>query len=461
MSQKVLRNHARGGQAGSAGQAPGLSRRALLHAMGITLAGLALTRCAPTFRSTPRPAGQIVNLVYQDWRTDWFPPMAQEALKLFHQNHPDIRVFYTPDPENLEDKMLEDMQAGTAADVFQGCCTHFPIWAQQGYTLNLQPFVARDLDKQTIDDWDGAQYRYFFTSDGQQYALPKYHGALALYYNKDLLDSLGIRYPDRTWDYEVYLQTMRQVTAQRPKSDGGELWGSMLDVSWDRLQVYANAWGGRFVDPRDARRCRMADPEAVGALEWVRARMWDDKVMATPLDVHNMGTQQAFVQGKLAMVEDGSWSLKSILSAAPFRVGVTILPEGPVRRVTLATTDGFGIYKGTKYRDAAWELVKFLISEAYGRAMARAHLLQPARASLVKEWIAFVGEQFPEKAAEMDVQAFADGHTSGYSVTTEIFANMVDARRIADAAWDRIFMLGQAKVDIMEQVCQDIEKAQH
>ena len=69
------------------------------------------------------------------------------------------------------------------------------------------------------------------------------------------------------------------------------------------------------------------------------------------------------------------------MQAPIFRVGVAPFPAGPVRRVTLATTDGFGIYSGTKHPDEAWELVKLLISKDYGRAMARANFLQPARAS--------------------------------------------------------------------------------
>jgi len=85
--------------------------------------------------------------------------------------------------------------------------------------------------------------------------------------------------------------------------------------------------------------------------------MWDDQVMATPLNVQNMSTRQAFINGRVAMVEDGSWALKDILAGANFRVGVTLFPAGPVRRVTLATTDGFGIYAGTKHPDAAWELL--------------------------------------------------------------------------------------------------------
>lgn len=114
-----------------------------------------------------------MQLVYQDWRTDWFPPMAQRALQGFHATHPNTRVFYTPDPDDLGETMLADMRAGTAPDVFAGCCSHFPIWAQKEPTLDLRPYVAADLDQATIDDWDPAQYKPFFTQDGVQYGLLK------------------------------------------------------------------------------------------------------------------------------------------------------------------------------------------------------------------------------------------------------------------------------------------------
>jgi multiple sugar transport system substrate-binding protein len=182
--------------------------------------------------------------------------------------------------------------------------------------------------------------------------------------------------------------------------------------------------------------------------------------MATFLDVQNLSTRQAFIAERVAMVEDGSWALKDILTGADFRIGIAPFPAGPVRRVTLATTDGFGIYAGTKHPDAAWELLKFLISKDYGRAMARANFLQPARASLVDEWVAFIREEFPQKTREMNIAAFADGHIKGYSVTAEIFANMAEARRITYAAWDQIFTLGQAPVEQMKSVCRQVQELQ-
>ena len=403
----------------------------------------------------------VVQLVYQDWRTDWLSEMVPQLLEEFHAEHPNIRVFYKADPLTpISSTMLAEMQDGTAPDVFQGCCSFFPIWAQAGFVLDLRPYVEAELDQATIADWDPAQYQALFTTDGQQFGLPKYHGALALFYNKDLFDEYGVDYPDGTWSHDEYVDAMRRLTHDRDGDGRTDLWGSMIDISWDRIQMHVNGWGGHMVDPEDPTRCTMEEPEASAAMEWIRARMWDDKVMATFLDVQNLGTQKAFIDGRIAMVEDGSWALKSILAEAGFRVGVAPFPAGPVRRVTLATTDGYGIYSGTKHPDAAWELIKFLSGRDYGRALARADFLQPARASLVDDWAGFIREEFPEKAKNIDIEAFTDGHINNYSVTAEIFVNQGDAQQITYDAWEQIFTFGKDSVDLMKTVCTQIEEAQ-
>ena len=437
-----------------------MSRREFLTLAGVVAACALLAACgfgggAPTTNS-----GDQVQLVYQDWSSAWFPPMVEEMMEKFHESHPNIRVFYTSDPADVENTMLAEMAAGTAPDVFQGCCTFFPIWAQEGFTLDLRPFIEQDLDESFTADWDPAQYASFLTKDGLRYAVPKYHGALALYYNKDIFDEYGVAYPDGSWDHDDYLSAMKRLTHDRDGDGSTDLWGSMIDVSWDRIQVHVNGWGGHLVDPDDPMVCRMAEPEAMEALEWIRARIWDDGVIATDLNVQALGTREAFLGGRLAMVEDGSWALKDILAKSDFRVGVAPFPSGPVRRVTLATTDGYGIFAGTEHPEEAWELLKFLISEDYGRAMARANFLQPARPSLVDEWASFIRDEFPEKAREVDILAFADGHINGYSVTSEAFANMNDAKRIAYDAWDRILTLGLSPLEDVRAACDQIQQAQ-
>jgi len=437
-----------------------LSRRDFLKITGFFAGGSLLNACAP-FLSTPVPISRDeVQLVYQDWRTDWFPAMAQQMLEQFHDTHPNIRVFYVPDPVDVEESLLEEMIAGIAPDVFAACCSFFPILAQENQTLDLRPYIESELDQGTIQDWDSAQYKALQKRNGEQYGLPKYHGALALYYNKDFFDEYKIDYPNGSWDHDDYLEAMKLLTHDRNSDGKIDLWGSIMDLSWDRIQVHINAWGGHFVDPEDPSRSRIGDTQALQAMEWLRARMWDDQVMARPLDVQNIGTQQAFISQKVAMAEDGSWALKNIIANANFNVGIAPLPSGPERRVTLSTTDGFGIYRQTTYPQASWELLKFLISQDYGRAMAKANFLQPARASLVREWVDFIRQEFPEKTRDMDIAVFAEGHIQGYSVVAEIFPNMVDAKRLIYDAWDQIFLLGEQPVDLMKEVSRQVEAAQ-
>ena len=271
-----------------------------------------------------RSSGKV-QLAFQDCRCLG----EQLLLQDFHDANPNIEVFYTPEPEDYAERMLADMQAGVAPDVFAGCCDTFPIWAQQGYLLDLHPFVESDLPRETIDDWDQAQYRSFFTAAGVQFALPKYHGALALYYNKDIFDDYAFDYPTAQWSHEDYLLAMQRIKEASAAAGKTNLWGSMFDVSWERIQVHVNGWNGHFVDPENAARSWMSRPEALTAMEWLRARMWDDRVMASRLDVANANTRDAFIRENLAMVEEGSWALRDILEQAKFRIGVAPFPAGP------------------------------------------------------------------------------------------------------------------------------------
>ncbi len=447
------------------------SRRTFLR-MGAALAtGFALSSCTPwadNFLAPrnewaadrfPTPDREEIQLVYQDWRTDWFPDMVETMLAEFHDTYPNVRVFFTPDPDNLADAMLADMQAGTAPDLFWGGSTVFPTWAQQGYVLDLRPYVAEDLDEATIADWDQAQYQAFFLNDGLQFGLPKYHGTVALYYNKARFDAAGVAYPTASWSYEEYLAAMQQLS--HVNSEGvHDFWGSMVDIAWDRLQIHANGWGGHLVAPYDSAYCVADEPPAIAAFEWLRTRMWDEHLMATFPDVQYMSPRSAFINQRVAMVEEGSWVLKDILQNSDFPVGVAPLPRGPQQRVALATSDGFGIFNETQYPDAAWELLKFLTSKSYGLALAKADFLQPARASLLDDWIGFIQAELPDKAQDLDLAAFADGHLQGYSVTVEIAENMAEVEPKMAAAFEQIFTLGQAPVRQLATTCAQINQLQ-
>lgn len=402
-----------------------------------------------------------VELVYQDWATTWFPPMVDEMMPLFNEDHPNIQVTYVPQSDDVDVKLLAQMVAGDAPDLMFGCCTWFPIIAQKGQLLDLSPYIS-DLDQAIIDDFNPAQYNAFFLEDGTQYALPKYQGALALYYNKDLFDEYGVDYPPAEgWTLDEYQAAMEQLTVDTDGDGTPNIYGSMIDVvSEDRVQMYINNHGGHIVNPDDNTDCMLDEPEAQAGLQWLYDRMQTDKIMATALDVGNVGTQAAFINGQIAMVEDGSWALKNILENANFRIGIAPFPAGPEGRVTLATTDAYGIWANTEHPDETWELMKFLLGEEYVLAQAEAQFLQPARLSLVPAWADIIREQYPDATEDLDIEAFADGHEQGYSVVVETFANQGEVRPLLRESLDLIFTLGEEPVGYMSDVCAEIESVQ-
>jgi multiple sugar transport system substrate-binding protein len=326
--------------------------------------------------------------------------------------------------------------------------------------MDLKPFIEADLNRSVLDDWSAAQFNALSLPGGQQFAVPKCHGALALFFNKDIFDKYNVPYPDDSWTHDDYQNAMSRIRRINNVSDDAKIWPSMIEIAWERLQVHVNGWGGHFVDPQDNHLSLMGEERSIEAFRWIKDQMWSRGHYATIADVNNLQTRHAFSRGLTAMVEDGSWALKDILENANFRVGVATFPAGPAKKVTLATTDGFAIYKNTRYPEAAWELVKFLTSEEYGRALIETHLLQPARASLIPTWIDTIHAQYPEKARELDLEAFTRGHTQGYSVTAEIFAYMGEARTLARSAWNKIFHMNSADVEILREVSLQIQETQ-
>ena len=100
---------------------------------------------------------------------------------------------------------------------------------------------------------------------GSSSAYPSITAPWRYTFNKDLLDEYRVEYPDGTWDHDDYAEAMRRLTHDRDGDGKTDLWGSMFDISWDRIQVHVNGWGGHLVDPSNSKHCVMAAPEALGA----------------------------------------------------------------------------------------------------------------------------------------------------------------------------------------------------
>lgn len=439
-----------------------LSRRDFLRFTVVTTGGLLATACAAAVPAAQpeagaagqaAPAGEKPVVRWQDW-PDWEPVMDQ-MMALFASNLPDIQVEFEPLGEDFEDKTLTMMVAGTAPDVMTGWGPIFRKWAEKGQLMDLQPLVDLTYSADQIKDFHPWQWNGMVAPDTRiRFAMPYYVNVVMLLYNTDAFDESGTAYPDAEMDHSGYAEMLKAMTKQ--EGDRVSRWGGFIQAwDYDRFQFHVQAFGGHIVNPDDWTECWLDRPEAQDALEWIRARMWDDKSITQPLQIETRSEAQMWPSGMVATQEGGMGNLAQYANNAKFNWALTHLPKGPARRATIGTTDGWAIYKGTQQPDASWELMKFLTGDLFQNFMIDAWGGIPNRLSVLPSWKDKAIASFPV-LENANLDAVLEALQEGYPMLTEEFKNQSESQTLIIAALEKVFQVGDTPVSYFGDVAQQV-----
>jgi multiple sugar transport system substrate-binding protein len=400
---------------------------------------------------------------YEDWGSDTYMRAWEWTKDQFLEEHPGIDVIRETGSSGDEtmQKVIAQSVAGTAPDIFNLCCHRMVRLDQEGFLFNMRPLIEADMPQEDIDDFLLAQLQFFRSrpDEARWFALPQFLGTLGIFWNQDMFDEMGVDHPPRkwqeTWDHDEYRETMLQLV-QRDDSGKPKVWGGQGAFWWDRVQMHVNAFGGHWVDPDDWSKCAMSWPETKEALEWLRAAFWDDNTMPQPVQTENLNPRDLFPPQRVASMEEGAWALIDIVrNEYPFQTRIAPFPKGPAETVTLATSDGFGIAIGSRHPYEAWELVQFLSSPVYERAIAKAHMLQPSRKSVLAYWYEIVRETYPVMEG-VDMEVFGEGVELDLGITSEIFKDTALAYEMLQPAIDQLLKLGKIGVEGLDGPCADV-----
>src|SRR3989338_11367141 len=126
-----------------------------------------------------------------------------KVIKDFQTQNPGIKVLYRQfSYEEYERSLIDDLAAGTGPDVVMIHNTWLPkhgdklkvlpatIPGQKQPLLTIQDYKSNFVDVAFKD----------FVFNNQIYGLPLYVDTLALFYNKDILNSAGISRPPQDWE---------------------------------------------------------------------------------------------------------------------------------------------------------------------------------------------------------------------------------------------------------------------
>ncbi len=382
------------GRDASGGRA--FSRRGLLAAGAATaLGGAVLAACGPVPRAaSPTPGSNVIELLYQfHWTVSvpWTPAsrgLVESFVEAnFNSRNRGLRaVLYQPgDPGGgwaVTAATMAAMLAGNGPDIFCACCANLAPFVVYNLMLPLDAYLRRDNVDPSI--WSAGHIRAL-TWSGALMALPAYDGPQVMGYRQDLLDDLGLGYPDPQWTYadaaKLWAACSRQV-------GGKQQYGAALQWydGWDYL---LHGWGGAYLSP-DRKTCLIDQAGAIEAGEWFYQQL-ANKVITYRNDVNGL------VDGTEVFSVLGGWDVfQEATRLGNFKWDLVPVPRWPQGSYTFTNNDFLGIHAGSQHPDQAWELLRWLAAEPdFERFLLRTTLLTPGLNALWEEWVAVIQAAAP------------------------------------------------------------------
>jgi multiple sugar transport system substrate-binding protein len=445
----------------------GTTRRRQLAGLVSAPLAVALTACAGSAPAADAPAAgkgsaAPARLVWQIRGGPTYEDLVKTMLPAFKAEHPNVTVEYAASGAGNNEKTLTLMIAGEGPDVFQ----NWPpgIWelSAQGQVQNLNEYT-RDLRKADVDDFIRYQWETVqIPTTSFRYGLPTYVDMDVLFYNKALFGQRGAKEPTAEWGRDEYAAALKQLTFT--DGNGARVYGGAKPAnSFIRGQNLITMFGGHVVDPKDLTKTQLDQPPAQSALEWARARLFDDQSWA-PLDASKRdwqpnGLRDGFLQGRVATFEEGMGQLQVIAERMQVEWDIQHVPKGPNKRTALGDTDAWSMWRQSKAKDAAWSLLQFVTSRPWYERQAEIEQLIPSRKSALDHWVKAVRQRYPA-LEKVNLKVITDALTTmNYLTPTENFLCQTEAGQVVNPALNQILRDGTARPILMRDLKPQIESA--
>ncbi|BBF45265.1 possible alpha-xyloside ABC transporter, substrate-binding component [Lachnospiraceae bacterium KM106-2] len=152
--------------------------------------------------------------------------------------------------------------------------------------------------------------------NGKHYGIPFATNCTALFYNKDLFDKAGVKYPDENTTWDEFKQMAKKLTKNGVYGFGNA--GVNTDEGTFQCLQWLYTAGGSYKDIKKGKAAYQLMQDMIKDGSWAK-----DCVNWTQSDVNNN-----FMSGNLAMQQNGPWQIPGIEKNAPdLKYGVTTLPK--------------------------------------------------------------------------------------------------------------------------------------
>ena len=296
----------------------------------------------------PIANAEETTITFAFWDTNQEPGMRAIA-DAYEAAHPGVKIVTQVTPwSEYWTKLEAAAMGGEMPDVYWMHSNQFFKYADAGIMLDLSDL---DIDYSVYPEGITALYNF----DGTQLAVPKDYDTIALVYNKEIFDAAGEPYPDDTWTWD----TLREVAKRLTDTEKG---------------IYG------FGAPNDTQSGYDLDATKEAIQAWADL-MLVDGVSPSLESFVDMGVDDQFRAGKLAMCFTGSWNMSAYTANEVIngKFDLCVLPKGKVR-ASIYNGLGYAGSANTKYPEVVKDFIKYCGSEEANILQAQNKAAIPAYA---------------------------------------------------------------------------------
>ncbi len=321
-----------------------------------------------------------VTFQYWDWAAVWQDLVGQLATG--HKTRQPNATVQWEIAADYWTKLQVAIASDTAPDSWRMNGPNLPQWVNLGQMQDVSTYFAKDKDAAASLKTMAPVITEYTKRDGKQWTMP-FGQALSgiLVYNEDTVRAEGLTPPADLWAAGKWtwaaLQEYAVKLTRRDGSRHGYFVNKVSEVGWLPF-LYAN---GATVFDKDGKRAAINTAEAREAIEFQAELHARHQVSPTKQDLAQENAVNRFLNGRLAMLSQGSWEIKDLnLKAKGFKWDLVPFPVAPRTKRTGGTNQmaSIAMAKSTKNKDAVWEWQKYVGSKEGQDTIARAEYF-PAR----------------------------------------------------------------------------------
>jgi multiple sugar transport system substrate-binding protein len=293
--------------------------------------------------------------------------LLKQVLRGFSKTFPKIHVDYQPISGDYVASMLAKFSARKPADVFYVDSNVILDWVTQGLLEPLDPYAAKSKFSSAPffpSLLNGFKYK------GKIYGYPKDWSPLAMEVNTTYTSKAGVK-PASITNWKTLTAAANKL---KPVVTGGR--PICLSPSWDRALAFVYQNGGTFLNATKTK-STINSAAARAAMNYY-VGLIRSGLAGTPAQLGVGWCGEALGKEKAAIVFEGNWMFPTMVTFPDVKF-TTVRMIQQKQHGNLAFTVSYSMARDSQNKDAAWQLIRYLVGKPGMKTWTSKGLALPSR----------------------------------------------------------------------------------